>query len=425
MAIQIGDILGDYQVTGILGRGGMGKVYRVRSLITDREEAMKIVLPDLDEDPGLADRFLREIKVHASLQHPNIAALHTALRIGDRLVMILELVEGASLEDALRRGPLDISTAIQFITQILAALSFAHERGVIHRDIKPANILIADGNVAKLTDFGIARATGGPRLTGTGLAVGTLAYMAPEQILSGHADARSDIYSLGLMCYEMVTGRRPIQGDTEHALMNAQLSVVPPDPAAVNPQVPPAVSAAIMRSLAKEPVQRFQTAREFLAALQQDPAKASSPPPSTPSAAGTFTPELADLEARLSRVIGPIARRLVADAARRYGTVAEIRQALAEQIEDSKERQAFLRTSPSGAVTVTMASPTPAPVLFDPATLDRLTRALAAYIGPVAKVVVTNAARKARSADDLQNALAGEVPAADRQRFLAAVRGAL
>lgn len=424
MGIQIGDILGDYQVTGILGRGGMGKVYRVRSLITDREEAMKIVLPDLDEDPGLADRFLREIKVHASLQHPNIAALHTALRIGDRLVMILELVEGASLEDALRRGPLDLSTAIQFMTQILAALSFAHERGVVHRDIKPANILIAEGGIAKLTDFGIARATGGPRLTGTGLAVGTLAYMAPEQILTGHADARSDIYSLGLMCYEMLTGRRPIQGDTEHALMNAQLSTVPPDPATINPRVPPALSAAIMRSLAKEPGYRFQTAREFLDALQQDSGRAPGPAPVTPSAAATFTPELADLEARLSRAIGPIARRLVADAARRYGTFSEIRQALAEQIEDPKERQAFLKTKPTGAVTVTMVSPTPAPMSFDQATLERLAQALAPYIGPIAKVVVTNAARKARSAEDLQHALADEVPAADRQRFLAAVRGA-
>src|SRR5580692_3864126 len=257
MSIQIGDILGDYRVTGVLGRGGMGKVFRVRSLLTDREEAMKVVLPDLDENAALADRFLREIKVHASLQHPNIAALHTALRIGDRLVMILELVEGISLEETLRRGPIELSLARHYIAQILMALTFAHERGVIHRDIKPANILIAEGGVAKLTDFGIARATGGTRLTGTGLAVGTLAYMAPEQILSGHADARSDIYSLGLMGYEMVTGNRPIQGDTEHALMNAQLHAMPPDPATVNPQTPPAVSAAIMRSLAKDPESRF------------------------------------------------------------------------------------------------------------------------------------------------------------------------
>ena len=122
MPIQIGDVLGDYQVTGLLGRGGMGKVFRVRSLLTDREEAMKVVLPDLDDNPALADRFLREIKVHASLQHPNIAALHAALRIENRLVMILELVEGASLEERLRRGPLPVSEATGYIAQVLAAL---------------------------------------------------------------------------------------------------------------------------------------------------------------------------------------------------------------------------------------------------------------------------------------------------------------
>src|ERR1035441_3274685 len=141
MAIQIGDIVGDYRVTGILGRGGMGKVFRVRSLVTEREEAMKIVLSDLEENPALVDRFLREIKVHASLQHPNIAALHTALRIEGRLVMIMELVEGVSLEETLRHGPVEIAVAVDYVHQILTALAFAHARGVIHRDIKPANIL--------------------------------------------------------------------------------------------------------------------------------------------------------------------------------------------------------------------------------------------------------------------------------------------
>jgi len=418
MSIQIGDILGDYQVTGVLGRGGMGKVFRVRSLITDREEAMKVVLPDLEENPALADRFLREIKVHASLQHPNIAALHTALRIGDRLVMILELVEGVSLAETLRHGPVEISLAVRYIAQILAALSFAHERGVIHRDIKPANILIAEGGVAKLTDFGIARPTGGARLTGTGVAVGTIAYMAPEQILSGQVDARSDIYSLGLMAYEMVTGRRPIHGDNEHALMYAQLNVLPPSPAAVNPQIPGAISLAIMRAISKDPGQRFQTAREFQAALQ-DIGHASSP--STPVIA---SPELADLEARLSRVLGPIAKRLVEDAARRNGSLSAIRQALASQIEDPKDRAAFLKTSPDG--TVTMLAPTPAPISFDQATLDRLTQALAPHLGPIAKIVVAKTARKVSSAEELKHALAAEISdAAERQRFLAAIRAVL
>jgi serine/threonine-protein kinase len=420
VAIQIGDTFGDYQVTGVLGRGGMGKVFRVRSLLTDREEAMKVVLPDRDDDPALADRFLREIKVHASLQHPNIAALHTALRIEDRIVMILELVEGVSLEETLRHGPVEVPAAVHYITQVLAALAFAHQRGVIHRDIKPANILIAAAGVVKLTDFGIARSTGGPRLTDVGMAVGTLAYMSPEQIRSGPVDARSDVYSLGLTFYETVTGRAPIQGDTEHAVMNAQLSVMPSDADTVNPLLPHSLSTAIMRAIAKDPGQRFQTALEFQAALQDFSNPGQSAP--RPSAIPAFTPELADLETRLSRALGPIAKRLVADAARRYGTLSEIRRALAAQIADPEERDAFLKTKADATVTMVSHTPT-SPSSFDPSMLDRLTQALAPHIGPVAKVVVIRASRTARNAEELQNALAAEIPSAtDRQRFLAAAR---
>ena len=424
MPIQIGDILGDYEVTGVLGRGGMGKVFRVRSVLTEREEAMKVVLPDLDENPALAERFLREIKVHASLQHPNIATLHTALRVDGRLLMIMELVEGVSLEETLQRGPVQVPLAVHYIVQVLAALQFAHERGVIHRDIKPANILIAGGGVVKLTDFGIARSEAGVRLTGTGLAVGTLAFMSPEQVRTGEADARSDIYSLGLTFYEMVTGRRPIYGDSELALMNAQLSLMPPEPAAVNPMVPQFVSAAIMRALAKDPASRFQTAREFQAALQ--PA-AATPVPAAVGSTTVIPAELADLETRLARAIGPIARRLVADAARRYGSMSEIRQVLAAQIEDPKERAVFLKTNPGLTMTVAMNAPTPAPVVtFDPAMLDRLAQALAPFLGPIAKIMVARAAKSARTAEELQNALAAEISSDDeRRRFLAAVRTVL
>jgi eukaryotic-like serine/threonine-protein kinase len=423
MPIRIGDILGDYQVTGVLGRGGMGKVFRVRSLLTEREEAMKVVLPDVEENAELVDRFLREIKVHASLRHPNIAELRTALRIEDRLVMILELVEGVSLEERLREGPIDVASAAGYITQVLSALAFAHDRGVIHRDIKPANILIDAGGVVKLTDFGIARATGATHLTGVGIAVGTLPYMSPEQIRSGEVDARSDIYSLGLTFYEIVTGRRAIQADTEHGLMNAHFNVMPPDPATINPFVPPAISAAILRALAKEPGQRFQTALDFRAALTSlSPVQSSA----AALAGAVSTAELADLEARLSRALGPIARRLVADAARHYGTIAEIRRALAAQIEDPKARDHFLKTNPGAIATATVKRPPTAAVSFDPATLDRLVQALAPYLGPIAKIVVSRAARNARTAEELQNVLAAELPsAADRQRFLASVRSSL
>jgi len=431
MPIQIGDILGDYQVTGVLGRGGMGKVFRVRSLVTDREEAMKVVLPDLDDNPGFADRFIREIKVHASLQHPNIAALHTALRIEGRLVMILELIEGISLEEMLQRGPVEVSVAVHYVNQLLAALSFAHERGVIHRDIKPANVLIAAGGVVKLTDFGIARSIEGSRLTGTGLALGTLAYISPEQVRFGRADSRSDLYSLGLMFYEMVTGSRAMQGDTEHALMEAQLNFIPLEPATVNRLVPPAISTAIMRAIAKDPGLRFQTGQEFLAALQ-----AAGQATVTPTGTVVTRPELVELEARLSRAIGPIAGHLVAGAARRYGTMSEIRQALASEIEDPKQREAFLKSGPalkndpglrsdSGAAATFAGHRSTEPVSFDQAALDRLAQALAPYLGPIAKIVVIRAARSARNTEELQNVLSAEIPsAADRERFLNSVRSA-
>ncbi|HUK19505.1 MAG TPA: serine/threonine-protein kinase, partial [Bryobacteraceae bacterium] len=259
MSIQVGDVLGDYRVEGVLGKGGMGKVFRVRNQITGREEAMKMVLPDLDENAELAGRFLREIRVHASLDHPNIAALYSAVRVDNRLVMMMELVEGVSLEQKLRDGPLDADSATTIAGQVLDALEYAHARGVIHRDIKPANILVTREGRAKLTDFGIARAAGDHRLTHTGFALGSLPYMSPEQVRSETVDARSDIYSLGIALYELVTGRRPIQGDSEYALMSAQLQQVPAPPEQIVASIPRAFSNAIMKALAKDPAERWQT----------------------------------------------------------------------------------------------------------------------------------------------------------------------
>ena len=423
----MGDVIGDYEVTGVLGRGGMGRVFRVRNRLTEREEAMKVVLADLEEDPTLADRFLREIKVHASLLHPNIAALHAAMRIEGRLVMFLELVDGLSLEELLRQGAVDIGAAVNYAHQVLAALACAHGRGVIHRDIKPSNILIGANGVVKLTDFGIARSTSATAITGTGMAVGTLAYMSPEQIQAGAIDARSDIYSFGVTFYEMVVGRRAFQGETQHALMKAQLEAIPPAPSAVNSRVPETVSAAIMRAMAKAPEQRFQSALEFHAALHPvggGPAGPPLPPtPAGPRHSAIPAVELAELESRLARALGPIAKHLVAGAARRYGTISEIRQALAAQIEDGRQRAEFLKSSPGVSTETPTATLPGSEVWFDAATLDGLAQALTIYLGPIAKVVVQRSARSARSLEDLQNALAGQIPtASDRRRFLAAVR---
>jgi serine/threonine-protein kinase len=284
MNYEIGSRVGDYEVLEVLGAGGMGRVYKVRNVISDRVEAMKVLLPDLAGDAELADRFVREIKVQASLDHPNIAALHTALRLDNQLLMLMEYVEGVTIESVLRSGRIPIDKAIDYTSQVLSALSYAHARGVIHRDLKPANMIITPSGVVKLMDFGIAKMVADRKLTQTGRTVGSLYYMSPEQIKgAADLDPRSDLYSMGISLYEMVTGARPFQGDSEYSIMAAHLETTPPPPIQVDPNLPPALSEIILMSLEKDPAQRFQTADAFRSALLS--VRGPVPTAATPAAA--------------------------------------------------------------------------------------------------------------------------------------------
>ena len=268
MDLQIGSTIGDYQVIGILGAGGMGKVYKVRNVIFDRVEAMKVLLPDLASQPELADRFLREIKVLGSLEHPNIASLHTAVHVENQLLMLMEFVEGMTLEQRLKDGPIPVAQAVDYISQALSALEFAHQHGVIHRDIKPANMILTPAGMVKLMDFGIAKAASDQRLTMTGTTMGSLYYMSPEQIMgAADLDARADLYSMGVSLYELVTGKRPFDGNSQHAIMSAHLDQAPVPPSAIDPKLPQVLSDAILMSVAKDPATRFQTAGAFRNAL--------------------------------------------------------------------------------------------------------------------------------------------------------------
>src|SRR5450631_291730 len=259
--------IGDYEILNELGSGGMGRVYRVRNVISDRIEAMKILLPDLAGRQELADRFSREIKLLASLNHPNIASLRTALTLDNQLVMIMEYVEGTSLAARLERGPLAVPDALNYIDQVLNALSYAHQHNVIHRDIKPANMMLTPQGVVKLMDFGIARSGQDSSLTMTGTTLGSINYMSPEQVKGQTADARSDLYSVGVSLYEMVTGQRPFQADSDFSIMTAHVKEAPKPPVELQPGLPPALNEIILMAIAKEPAQRFQSADAFRNAL--------------------------------------------------------------------------------------------------------------------------------------------------------------
>ena len=365
MTFEIGQIVGDYQILGILGRGGMGAVYQVRNMLTAREDAMKVILPDAAANSEVADRFLREIRIQASLQHPHIAAIRTAFRSGENVLLIMELIEGAGLDVKLRSGALPLGDVFRITDDILSALGHAHSKGIVHRDIKPSNILVTPRGAPKLTDFGIATVAGDTRITRSGVAVGSLAYMSPEQVMSEPLDERSDIYSLGITVYEALTGRRPFRGGGEYSMMNAHLKEIPVSPGAIVPSVPLAVCAVVLKSLAKAPDDRYQTAAEFQSAWREaffggggeDATTVIMEHPAPPAPA--IEPEdLARVESGLTRVLGPIAKSLLAKAVARHQTIDSLSRALAAEIPGEADRAAFLKSfgvssgsqaTPSGA----------------------------------------------------------------------------
>jgi serine/threonine protein kinase len=286
---------GRYRLIALLGEGGMGKVYRAHDTLMDREVAIKVLPPEMATEPGYEQRFRREAYTAARVNEPHIVPIFEAGEIDGRLYLVMPVIEGTDVHDLLRReGPMRPERAVHVIDQLASALGAAHAAGLVHRDIKPSNALVTGNDFVYLIDFGIAHATGATKLTGTGMLIGTMSYMAPERFMAGSADARSDVYALACVLHECLTGATPYPGDSMEQQIAGHLTLDPPRPSTQRPSIPAGFDDVIAHGMAKDPEQRFQSARDLATAARDALAgrpsltapttrPASPPPPQTPT----------------------------------------------------------------------------------------------------------------------------------------------
>jgi eukaryotic-like serine/threonine-protein kinase len=267
MDLQVGQMFGEYEITALLD--GTRRMYKVEHRLTKRTEAMKVLSAEIANETQ-TKRFNREMRALARLNHPNIAVLHNALHWENQLILLMEFVDGQTLEGVLNAGHLPLDIGIAYIKQILLALRYAHERGIVHRDITPANVLITTDGEVKMSDFGLSKAFGDSLLTNCGEILGALPYLAPEQVKgTTQPDLRSDLFSVGAILYELLTGKKPFGANRKLAPVLTDSESDPEPPSRLGPAISQQWDEIVRRALARDPRHRFQSAEEFLDAIAQ------------------------------------------------------------------------------------------------------------------------------------------------------------
>src|ERR687896_1209462 len=289
-------ISGRYRLIAPLGEGGMATIWRAVDEQLDREVAVKLLRPQFSADPGFAARFKQEARAAGGLSHPNIVGVYdygTDGPDGEQYI-VMELVDGSDLSAILRdRGSLATMDAVRVAIGVASALEVAHRKGIVHRDVKPGNILITDGGDVKVTDFGIARAVSEASMTVTGTTLGSVHYFSPEQARGDEVTGASDVYALGIVMFETLTGRRPFEGDSAAAVALKRLNEDAPTPSSIGRPLPPGLEAIVMHALEREPDDRFPDAgalAEALRAWRRDPDAVSVGAGAAAAATGAATP---------------------------------------------------------------------------------------------------------------------------------------
>ena len=261
---------GRYRLLSLIGEGGMGRVYKAHDTEIGRDVAIKVLPPELSTEPGYRQRFRREAHIAARLTEPHIIPIHDTGEIDGRLYLVMPIIDGIDVHTLLdREGPMSPQRAVHVIEQLAAALDAAHAAGLVHRDVKPSNALSTGDDFVYLIDFGIAHDSAATKLTQTGSIVGTWAYMSPERLNSGTADARSDVYALACVLYECLTGAQPFPGDSTEQQVVGHLTLDPPKPTGLNAAIPAGFDEVIATGMAKDPDRRYQSARELAAAARR------------------------------------------------------------------------------------------------------------------------------------------------------------
>ena len=251
-------IAGKYRVIEELGRGGMGIVYKAEDTRLKRPVALKFLPPELVHIPEIKDRFMREAQAAAALDHPNICTVYEFDQAEDKAFISMAYIEGQSLRKRIDSGPLELEEALRIATQVAEGLQEAHKRGIVHRDIKSANIMIDARGQAKVMDFGLARVAGATLMTREGTTMGTVTYMSPEQAQGKEVDHRTDIWSFGVVLYEMLTGELPFKGEHEQAIIHSILKDKPKSITEQKAEIPPSIEQIVFRAIEKDPDKRYQ-----------------------------------------------------------------------------------------------------------------------------------------------------------------------
>jgi eukaryotic-like serine/threonine-protein kinase len=457
--LRPGGAFGPYQVIAELGQGGMGRVLRARHTTLQRDVALKVLSPRIADDPFFAERFLREARAAARLNHPNIVQVYDFGEVSGRLYLAMEFVEGQTLGAILRdRGPFREEEAKHIGGQACAALHVAHQAGLVHRDLKPENLMLTTLGVVKIVDLGLARMTGDDGAqTATGSSAGTPHYMPPEQIEAQRdIDGRADVYSLAATLFHLATGQLPFPGATAGVIMSRHLNEDAPDARVFAPQLSASFARALVKAMARRREDRTPSALAFaldLAATSAPPAALILPPtlapysasagaqPRTPTPTSHATPIpgwdpalLTRIENELMTLVGPMARVLVRRAAKQTQDGLDLRRRLAQEIPGERERQAFLASggppstpsAPSALSQVATQLPSPSGIHLDSdPRLPSAERILAEEIGPLARVLVRRVAKRTSTWEAFAEEVCGEVPDPSRRGAVQAALGRL